>query len=355
MTRITFLRLAAIAALFSCTMISSASAADFRGSDLLVPVASRTAGAHGSIWRTDLTVSNLSMSMTGAVSVVITFSSEGEQSFITRVIEPRQTVVLDDVVLNAFERSEAIGTIRITSGTEGALLAANARIYNAGSPSGEFGQGVLALPVDGLTRDHDLTGLTGTAGNRTNVGISNPWDVPNGFVISLYDGDGMNRGSFESSVGPRQVVQLNDVFASFSAAPVAGATVQVVSQFPVYTYASIVRSDSGDARFIPGTGFARGHDVLLPTVCSYAAPVNVIPPERTAAPGWIVKLIDEETDPAGRVAFLAERYGFIPTDTYDSLKAFTALLTPQQIAALRCDTAVAYIQQNELTPPPSEG
>jgi hypothetical protein len=350
MTRITFRWVAACAALISCSMISSASAADFRGSDLLVPVASRTPGANGSIWRTDLTVTNLST--TGPVSIAITFTSEGEQSFTTRVIEPRETIVLDDVVLTVFDRSDAIGTIRITSGTEGAQLAANARIYNAGSSSGEFGQGVLALPVDGLTRDHYLTGLTGTGGNRTNVGISNPWDVPNGFIIALYDRDGMNRGSFTSSVGPRQVVQLNDVFASFSAAPVAGATVHVVSEFPVYTYASIVRGDSGDARFIPGTGFARGHDVLLSTVCSYAAPVNVVPPERTAAPGWIVKLIDEETDPVGRIAFLAGRYGFVPTNIFDALKMFTAPLTPQQIAALRCDTSVAYIQQNEVIPPP---
>jgi hypothetical protein len=350
MSRLTSLSRAVITVLFCCTMIGSASAADFRGSDLLVPVAGRTPGANGSIWRTDLAVTNLSV--TGPVSVIMTFSSEGEQSFVTRVIEPRQTVVLDDVVLTAFERSEAIGTIRITSGGDGANLAANARIYNAGSSTGEFGQGVMGLPVDGLTREHYLTGLTGVGGNRTNVGISNPWDLPNGFVIALYDGNGLHQGSFPSSVGPRQVVQLNDVFASFSTAPVAGATVHVVSEFPVYTYASVVRGDSGDARLIPGTGFARAHDVLLPTVCSYAAPVNVVPPERTAAPGWIVKLIDEEADPVGRIAFLAGRYGFIPTNIFGALKMFTAPLTPQQIAALRCDTAVAYIQQNELIPPP---
>ena len=355
MSRITFLRLAATVALFSSTVVSSAIAADFRGNDLLVPVASRTAGANGSIWRTDLTVSNLSGPTTGSVAVVITFTSEGEQSFITRVIEPRETIVLEDVVQNTFERSDAIGTIRITSGTEGALLAANARIYNAGSSSGEFGQGVMALPVDGLTREHYLSGLTGVGGNRTNVGISNPWDIPNGYIITLNDGDGMYRGLVTSSVGPRQVVQLNDVFASFSTGPLEGATVHVMSHFPIYSYASIVRSDSGDARFIPGTGFARGHDELLPTVCSYAAPVNLTPPERTAAAGWIVKLIDEETDPAGRVAVLAESYGFIPTSVLESLKMFSAPLTPEQIAGLRCDTAVDYIQQNEFTPPPADG
>lgn len=335
--------------LFFMTPVT-AGAADFRGNDLLIPVAGRTAGANGSIWRTDLTVTNLSS--TGPAMVIITFSGDGEQIFNSRALEPRQTVVLDDVVLNEFGRSEGIGNIRITSATPGALLAANARIYNAGSPAGQFGQGVQALPVDGLMREHDITGLTGVGGNRSNVGVSNPWDVPNGVYLALYDAEGAFRGSINTRVEPRQVVQINDVFAHFSVEPVAGALVHINSEFPVYTYGSVVRNDSGDARFTPGTGFARGHDVLLPTACSYAAPVTVVPPDRTAAPGWIVKLDDDETDPVGRIAFLAARYGFMPTNVFDALKMFSAPLTPAQIAALRCDPAIDYIQQNQVIPPP---
>lgn len=56
---------------------------------------------------------------------------------------------------------------------------------------------------------------------------------------------------------------------------------------------------------------------------------------------------DEEADPAGRIALLAEQYGFMPTNIDSALKMFIAPLTPQQIAALRCDTSVDYIQQNE--------
>lgn len=334
------------AALLFCISIPAAtvSANDLAASDILVPVAGRTPGAHGSVWRTDLTITNVSP--LASANVVITFSESDDEQFTTRTLGPRQTVVLEDVLFSTFSADDTAGIIRITS--PGAKLTANARIYNTGSAQGEFGQGVQALPVDGLTRDHYLTGLSGLDGNRTNVGISNPWDVPVGYTIELYDMDGELRGSFNTVVGAKQVMQYNDVFSQFSAGPLEGATVRIVSEFGVYAYASVVRSDSGDARFIQGTGFARGHDLLLPVGCSYAAPVNLVAPGETATDQWIVRLIEEETDPAGRVELLASEYGFTPSKVLEEVKMFVAPLTPDQIALLRCDPVIFWIQQDQL-------
>ena len=347
-SRLHLLRAASAVLFFAIVPSATVSANDLSANDILVPVTARTPGAQGSVWRTDLTVTNVSRMTTAGV--VITFSDGDTESFVTRTLLPRQTVVLDDVLFNTFSADNTVGIIRITSATSGAKLTANARVYNRGSASGEFGQGVQALPVDGLTRDHYLTGLSGLNGNRTNVGISNPWDIPVGFSIGLHDSDGEFRGSFTTVVGAKQVMQFNDVFSQFSSGPLEGATIHIVSEFGVYAYASVVRSDSGDARFVQGTGFARGHDLLLATGCSYAAPVNLVSAGETATDRWIVQLIAEETDPAGRVAQLAGEYGFTPAAIFEETKMFVAELTPEQIAQLRCDTAVTSIQQDHVVP-----
>ena len=343
--RTIFLRMAVLALSLSS---AAASASELTSSDILIPVVARTNGANGSVWRTDLTVTNLSRQ--SAASTIVTFSGGGEQKFQAYTLAPRETLVLDDVLFSTFAADDVFGIIRITSATPGALLTANARIYNRGSQQGEFGQGVQGLPVDGLGREHFLTGLSGLGGNRVNVGVSNPWDVEAGFTIGLYDRDGEFRGSFNTIVGPRDVLQFNDVFAQFPAGPLEGATIHIVSSIGVYPYASVVRNDSGDARFLNGTGFATSE--LLQARCSSAAPVTLAPAHRMPTGRWIVGLNSGETDPAGRAALLAAHYGFTVDEVIESMKWFVAAtLTPEQMARLRCDPAVALIQQDHVTRP----
>ena len=125
---------------------------DFSSNDLLIPIAGRTPGAFGSQWRTDLTVTNVSTHLEPS-NVFLTFTrTDGVgETFISRTLNPAETVVLNDVIQNAFGSDRATGIIRITSPNVRARLTANARIYNAANPVGEFGQGVQALPVDALT------------------------------------------------------------------------------------------------------------------------------------------------------------------------------------------------------------
>lgn len=125
-----------------------------------------------------------------------------------------------------------------------------ARIYNV-TNDGEFGQGVPGVRTDNMVSDLLLTGLSGVNGNRTNVGISNPFDRHVQFWISLYDSTGQARGAFSTYVAPRSFRQLNDIFDSFQAGPLDAATVRISSsESTLYAYASVVRNDTGDATFV---------------------------------------------------------------------------------------------------------
>jgi hypothetical protein len=346
--------IALIPLLFVVVLLPVSSAAqtatNLESNDIFLPAVGRLPGALLTQWRTDLTVTNVSrLQELSTVHITFTRSDQPGEIFVTRTLSPRETLVLDDVVQNTFGLNAAFGSIRITSPTPRARLTANARVYNVGNFGGQYGQGVFALPVDGLTNEHHLTGLTALGDKRTNVGISNPWSVPVGVSINLYDRDGEARGGFNTEVGPRQVMQLNDVFSHFQSGPLEGATLHIVSSFGVYTYASVVRNDTGDAHFIPGTGFARGNVELMPTTCSYAAPVRLATPPATPAGDWIVKLSDDEVDVAGRSALLAQQYGFTVKEVLEPSKVFVADLTLEQIALLRCNTSVLWISQNTVT------
>ena len=88
-------------------------------------------------------------------------------------------------------------------------------------------------------------------GNRTNVGVSNPFDRHVLFWITLYDTSGESRGAFATSVAPRSFRQFNDIFSYFQAGPLHAAMIRISSsESAIYGYASIVRNDTGDATFV---------------------------------------------------------------------------------------------------------
>jgi hypothetical protein len=314
--------------------------------DILIPVASRTAGAHGSVWQTDLAVANVSRDVTA--DVVLTFTSDGVEKVVSLTLESRQSRIFVDVVGTTFALADSIGSIRVTSATPEARLTAHARIYNTANEVGEFGQTVPGVAVEALTSEHWMTGLSGIGGNRTNIGLANPWDAENVVHVGLFDGEGQRRGSLYMAVGPRQVMQINDVFSRFPGVGLLSeATISVASAFSMYAYASVVRNDSGDAHFIAGSGWVRGRDPLLP-LCSSPRPVHITPAVGTPAPGWIVKLMGPVDQTVAVTNELAERYGFTPFGVYDQLGMFAALLSNEQLAALRCDPAVDFLSENSV-------
>jgi len=227
-------------------------AASAFGGEVFIPVAYRGNGANGSVWRTAMTVTNLSGGELLPVRTTITLHRENADPLsISMPLAQHEVISIPDALHDWFSLDDASGIVRVTWDEPDARIAANARIYNIAGSGGEYGQGVPAVRVDRLFSEVYLPGLTGVDGNRTNVGVSNPHDQPALVWIELIDTSGLSRGAFTTAIPARSYRQFNDIFAHFQAGPLNAAMVRVSgSNETIYAYASIVRNDSGDATYV---------------------------------------------------------------------------------------------------------
>lgn len=232
----------------------AAMAIDFSGSELLIPVISRTDGLNGTKWRTDLVISSRDPWKTTEVAMIFKPAGTGEATQARVTLAPLQTVTIEDFVGQRIGLASVYGTLWIGAADDTVRISAHARIYNSGNPAGEFGQVIHALPTNQLSREVWLHGLTGVGGNRTNVGVANPNNEAVLFSMAWFDKDGNSRGSVSIAVDPWQVLLLNDIFDKTGVAPDQGLTLRFRASLPVYAYASVVRNDTGDAYTIIGTG-----------------------------------------------------------------------------------------------------
>lgn len=325
-----------------------ASATDFAGHHLLIPVAGRTPGAFGSNWKTDLVVTNAARKGE-PVSVQIFFIVDAYiEHPIVANLWPNQSVVLADVVRSAFKKEQATGLLLIATKDPDAKITARARIYNVGSANGQYGQTVQAIPLTKLSREAVLTGLTAVDGNRTNMGIANPHAEKAAVSISVFQEDGEFRGSFTTEVGPYGALRINDVFNQFQTGPLHGATIRVHSSRGVYPYASVVRNDTGDADFIAGSAAVLDdYGVVVAPSCGVRAAqlsLAALPAE-----GWSV-IYKPGVNPFTTTAELESRIAFKAKNVYGYGVFFTETLTPGQIAALRCEPSIHVVEQNGFVP-----
>lgn len=337
-------------ALLSATL--PASGLDLGARDVLVPVVGRVPGANGSMWRTDLVVTNVTRPPMPVTAFLEFHSNDGRVAWEAVQLGVRESLVLKDVVGTRFDTERGSGYVRVVTSQPNAQVTAQARIYNVGAMHGEYGQSVPGLPTDALTRDHSVVALDGTAGNRTNLGITNPWNVEVTALVELYDAGGVSRASRSLAVPREHVLQINDVFSYFGVAPIAGAMVRISTNVSVSAWASIIRNDSGDSTFVTGTGLSTGNERLAAPQCTDPAPVNFAAPGTEPGEGWIV-IYEAGTNSHAVTAALAAAIGFTPRHVYDAaFPGFAADLTETQIARLRCQTEVKLIEQNVLVPIP---
>lgn len=337
--------------LLSIFLTFPALATDFAGSRLLIPIAGRTAGALGSQWKTDLFVSNASGEGEGTSVAIVFVNQNGTETVVNATLAPRETRAFPDAIRNAFLQESATGMIRIVASSGDALVTARARIYNTGAGRGEYGQTVQAEPLSKLSRDAILPGLTAFAGDRTNVGIANPEEVPAAAFVSLHEASGQMRSGYAIQIAPRSVYFLNDALNQFQNPPASldNATIRVRSSHGVYAYASIVRAGSGDADFVAATAVELDpSDPIVPAQCATPAHLGLAP---LPAQGWIVIFRDAD-QPEQKTAELEARHNFKAKDVYIFGGFYAPLLTQAQIAALRCEPAVKVIEQNGRVPMP---
>jgi hypothetical protein len=222
------------------------------GGEIFIPATFRGNGANGSVWRTGISVTNISTHTPLPVPTTITLHRDNAEPLsITMPLSQYEVISVPDALHDWFGLDDGSGIVRITWNDANARIGANARIYNTAGSNGEYGQGVPAVRPDRLLSAVFLPGLSGIDGNRTNVGVSNPHDQSVMIWVELIDTAGNSRGAFATAVAPRSYRQFNDIFSHFQAGPLNAAMVRVTGvNATIYAYASIVRNDSGDATFI---------------------------------------------------------------------------------------------------------
>ena len=206
------------------------------------------------------------------------------------------------------------------------------------------------MPVTKLSREAWIPGMSGVNGNRTNAGIANPSSSPAEVSLALYDELGDFQGGVSIVVAPRSLHLLNDIFSHFDdVEPFDNAALHVRSNTGVYAYASVVRNDTGDGDFITGTSVEiDDRDAIIQPDCDDPADLRVTP---FPFDGWLVTFFSG-TPATSTTHALAEKYGFTPRNIYkDALQGFTADLTQEMIAGLRCESAVRAIDQNAFVFP----
>ena len=322
-----------LALLFS--LAPTASAIDLAGNDILIPVAGRTPGASGTFWQTDLVLTNLSPEYTTLRVHVRTWDG-GEPLEFDLDLPALGTVMIEDFMRTRFGRETAVGLVRITNSLDDAQLAARARVYT----NGDVGQSVPGIPIDQLAQESFIPGLTGTPGNRSNLGIANPNSAPADVTLDLLGPQGHRLDTASMQIAPHSVVQqeISTVFDPEDTR--ADVTVRVTSSQPVLAFGSVVRTASADPSFILATKTRKTADFEVTPQCEEPAPLIVAPGRVT--PGWIIAY-KAGTDTKTVTPRLMEKYGFTPSFTLGIFVA--AALTPEMIAGLRCEPEVRSISQ----------
>lgn len=313
----------------------SANALDLAGRDLFIPLAGRTPGAAGTSWQTDLVISNHTVEYS-LLKVNVEFHADGTRHAFEVEVPVESSVVVADFARTKLGRDVALGTIRLTVMPPDAQISAQAIVYNTGG-SVPLGQTVQALPVASLTKRAVVSGLLAGGGDRSNVGVGNPHDEFVDVTLSAA------HGLFPTRIrlAPRAYVQL-DAATLRSSSMNDTRSVLVTSTLPVYAYGSVIRN-GGDPQFVMPVASRTSAEQALQPACADPARLSFAV---NAAPGWIV-VYDFSADAERVTAELVARYGFTPHYVYTAaLKGFAAELTPEQVAAIRCEPVVDFVEQN---------
>ena len=314
----------------------------FASDRIVIPVVSRTPGAEGSFWKTDVFITNTWRTGNASVVLVQFFTTDGLEKELTVSVAPLQTVTLRDIVFESFGLEQAVGLLLVQAADDANRIAARADIYNTGGAAGTFGQSAPGISISRLNRNSVLPGLSVGSG-RVNVGLANPNDSTVLANVRLFDDSGLvAEGSLV--VEPFSVVQSNSVLSWLGTPRGPSASILITADRPLYTYASVIELGSGAPVFVTGVGDdSELEDQELVPPCEAPAPLsNQVDP----APGYIV-MLELGLPIIPEVDRLTAKYYFRPIHVYRSPPGgFAAYLTPEVVAALRCEPTVKFIEEN---------
>jgi hypothetical protein len=201
-------------------------------------------GAHGSRWRTDLSLLNRSG---GASSVDVIFhGDDGDSGMMAIELGTGEQRAVEDVV-SAIGMA-GTGSIEIVSDRP-TLIAS--RTYNA-SPAGTFGQYLDGADVGRTARAGQTVWLPQLQQNssfRSNIGILNTGPGDARFTLRLFDEGGVELADTQRRIGPGERLQLQEPFdrlAGRGDLDAAYASVAVSAGSGVIAYASVIDNVTND-------------------------------------------------------------------------------------------------------------
>ena len=235
--------------------------------DLVVPVVARTPGLNGTVWSTSLEIHNPS---DGIAQIALFFNRSNANNTTPAAsaqaeIQPKATLVFDDLLDEAFTLSDDVGSVDIVSSES---VFAHARIANYGGVAGSFGQSAIAVPVVWALGEDDVPGTNPDASSATlfecredadfrcNLGIASVANVPLMVTVTAWIGPDAVGTPLALDLEPFSHTQVNRVLQSMGISAADGVRLEVSanpgSSGRFFAYISSVDNQSGDAVFLLG-------------------------------------------------------------------------------------------------------
>lgn len=177
-------------------------------------------------------------------------------------LAPRQSRAFDDMVANpnAFDAHDTAGGVEFeTSGPDGQLVVTS-RLYST-EPQNTVGMFIPGLRAGKAYAESVLTSIRHdpltsiSAGFRTNVGAFNPGNVDALAQFLIFDAAGEQISPpVVRTVPAHSGVQISGVFEAAGLANVAtnNATIVVLANVPLFTYAAVLDNRTADPIFVQG-------------------------------------------------------------------------------------------------------
>ncbi len=189
----------------------------------IIPAVAHTQGVGGSFWQTDLVIFN--PSDRAALLRLELVPNLGEDPGFTPIVsldtplEPRQTMVLPDVLGGSFSESTSGAMVVTGRDAEGdpVPIVVTSRTWTSDVGwYATYGQGIpaVAWSQDGALdgQERRVLDLESSDDFRTNLGIVNPTgSVEETFLVKILDAGGAEVGSVYYRLGPHAHIQRNDI------------------------------------------------------------------------------------------------------------------------------------------------
>ena len=180
-------------------VVASVAGAQYAGPGGAVPIVANNPGLQGSLWRSDVSITNLESSPTSVVLMLFPELINGVPEFEFQMTDPIPVpasgqVTFANVLQSVFNLSDVKGALQIIT-TDGAPVLVSSRVFNVPDDGGTFGQDAQAILVADRA---SAGGLEHDGFYRTNIGIFLPVDPGNQqvlFEVTVRTADGSVVGS----------------------------------------------------------------------------------------------------------------------------------------------------------------